>query len=245
MAGREVSGAASARPDLLNDRWWILTPSGDTDDDHLRQAHRLVTACGAYAIQMNADDHDRAVALVSHAPQVLSSTLAAQLADARDEDLRVAGSGLRDMTRIAASDSSLWTDILTVNADKVADVLEGVVVDLQEQLAALRAFAGGTAPDVARLTQELRMGAEGRARIPGKHGAAAAQYADVEVMLADRPGELARLVTAVGDAEINLEDMRIEHVLGRPSGLVALSVRPDAAAPLTQALQDQGFDVRR
>lgn len=243
MAGREVAGAAAARADLLNDRWWILTPSGETDDDHLRQAHRLVTACGAYAIQMSAEDHDRAVALVSHAPQLLSSTLAAQLVGARDEHVRVAGQGLRDMTRIAASDSALWTDILTVNADQVADVLEGVVTDLTEQLVALRAVARGQEESAVRVTAELVEGAVGRARIPGKHGAAAAAFADVEVMIADRPGEMARLFSAVSDTQVNLEDMRIEHVLGRPSGVVMLSVRPETAPTLIAALRERGFDA--
>lgn len=243
MAGREVAGAAAARADILTDRWWILTPSGDTDDDRLRQVHRLVTACGAFAIQMSAQDHDRAVALVSHAPQLLSSTLAAQLVGARDEHVRVAGQGLRDMTRIAASDSSLWTDILTVNAEQVADVLEGVVADLSEQLLALRAVADGRADQAARVTAELVEGAAGRARIPGKHGATAAAFADVEVTIADRPGEMARLFTAVSETSVNLEDMRIEHVLGRPSGVVLLSVRPEAAPTLVAALRDRGFDA--
>lgn len=244
MAGREISGAAGARADLLDDRWWVLTPSGDTDDDHLRRVHRLVTACGAYAIQMTAQDHDEAMALVSHAPQVVSSTLAAQLVNARDEHLRVAGSGLRDTTRIAASDSALWTDILSVNAAHVADVLEGVIADLSAELQALRAHASGVTANVDRVTEELQAGARGRARIPGKHGAAAAQYSDVGVMVADRPGEIGRLFTAVGEVGVNLEDMRIEHVLGRPSGLVLLSVRPEAVETLTAALGERGFDVR-
>lgn len=244
MAGREISGAAGARADLLDDRWWVLTPSGRTDDDHLRRIHRLITACGAYAVQMTPTEHDEAMALVSHAPQVVSSTLAAQLVQAKDEHLRVAGSGLRDTTRIAASDSAMWTDILNVNAAHVAAVLEGVIADLTEELDALRARAAGTADDIPRVRAELQAGAAGRARIPGKHGAAAAQYAEVGVMVADRPGEIGRLFTAVGEAGINLEDMRIEHVLGRPSGLVLLSVRPEVVGDLATALADRGFDVR-
>ena len=244
MAGREVSGAAGARADLLDDRWWVLTPSGRTDDDHLRRIHRLITTCGSFAVQMTPTEHDEAMALVSHAPQVVSSTLAAQLVNAKDEHLRVAGAGLRDTTRIAASDSALWTDILNVNAAHVADVLEGVIADLAEELAALRARADGVADDIPRVREELRAGAAGRARIPGKHGAAAAEYAEVGVMVADRPGEIGRLFTAVGDAGINLEDMRIEHVLGRPSGLVLLSVRPEVAGDLVSALGERGFDVR-
>jgi prephenate dehydrogenase len=244
MAGREVSGPASARPDLLDDRLWILTPTEQTSVDHLRQAHRLVSTCGAYAIEMSSSDHDRAVALVSHTPQLLSSILAAQLVAASPEHVRVAGAGLRDMTRIAASDSALWTDILGANAAPVADVLDGVVADLQRSVAALRAIADGDATQVQMITDELVSGVVGRARIPGKHGAAASHYAEIAVMLADKPGALGMLFTAVGETAVNLEDIRIEHVLGRQSGLVELSVRPEAAESLTGALRARGFDVR-
>ena len=244
MAGREVAGAAGARGDLLDDRLWVLTPSELTTVDHLRQAYQLVSTCGAYAVEMTPDEHDRAVALVSHTPQLLSSALAAQLTDASSDYVRIAGQGLRDMTRIAASDSALWTDILSVNAKQVAEVLSSVVNDLTVTLAALQAIAAGDASQTARVSSALQTGAVGRSRIPGKHGAEQIEIAIVGVMLADKPGELARLFTAAGEANINLEDVRIEHVLGRPSGLVEISVRPDNVETLAAALRDRSFDVR-
>ena len=244
MAGREVAGAAGARGDLLDDRLWVLTPSELTEADHLRQAYQLVSTCGAYAVEMTPDEHDRAVALVSHTPQLLSSALAAQLTDASSDYVRIAGQGLRDMTRIAASDSALWTDILSVNAKQVAEVLSSVVNDLTVTLAALRAIAAGDASQTSRLSSALQTGAVGRSRIPGKHGAEQIEIAIVGVMLADKPGELARLFTGAGEANINLEDVRIEHVLGRPSGLVEISVRPDKVETLASALRDRSFDVR-
>jgi len=244
MAGREVAGAAGARGDLLDDRLWVLTPNELTAVDHLRQAYQLVSTCGAYAVEMTPDEHDRAVALVSHTPQLLSSVLAAQLIDASSDYVRIAGQGLRDMTRIAASDSALWTDILSVNAKQVAEVLSSVVNDLTVTLAALRAIAAGDASQTARVSSALQTGAVGRSRIPGKHGAEQIQIAIVGVMLADKPGELARLFTGAGEANVNLEDVRIEHVLGRPSGLVEISVRPDNVETLAAALRDRSFDVR-
>ena len=67
---------------------------------------------------------------------------------------------------------------------------------------------------------------------------------EVSVMLADRPGELGRLFGEVGATEVNLEDVRIEHVLGRPSGLVVLFVKPDVRARLAATLTAHDFDVR-
>ena len=70
------------------------------------------------------------MALVSHAPHVLSAAMAARLADASDGALSLAGQGLRDVTRIAAGDTGLWTQILAANAAPVADVLAAVAADL-------------------------------------------------------------------------------------------------------------------
>lgn len=245
MAGREVSGPTGARADLLDDRVWILTPGQGTSSEALMQAHRLVTTCGAYAIEMDPQEHDEAVALVSHAPQLVASALAARLADADEGQVRIAGQGLRDTTRIAGSQSGMWVQILSANAVPVATVIEAVAADLSAAALELRALSEGPGDDVAgRVDAVLRQGAVGQARIPGKHGAIATNYSEVEVMVADRPGELARLFVAAGEGGVNLEDVRIEHVLGRPSGLVGLFVRPDSADTLRETLRLRDFDVR-
>lgn len=244
MAGREVSGAAGARRDLFDDRLWILTSTEHTGVAHQARARQLAITCGAVPVLMTATEHDQAVALVSHTPQVLSSALAAQLLPADERSIAVAGQGLRDMTRIASSDSGLWVDILSQNAGPVATVLTGVIAELQEVLHALQELANGDADHDEVLDATLKAGAKGRSRIPGKHGNPDLDYAEVGVLVEDKPGELARLFVAAGEARINLEDVRIEHVLGRPSGLVELAVRPESAAPLMSALIERGFDVR-
>jgi prephenate dehydrogenase len=244
MAGREVSGAAGARSDLMDNRWWILTPTPQTGAAHLEVTRQLAVTCGAYPMLMSPHEHDQAVALVSHAPQLVASSLAAQLLGAREDFVRICGQGLRDTTRIAGSDSSLWTDILAANARPVADVLAGVIQTLSTTLQGLEAADHGVPEGVSAITRTLETGSAGRARIPGKHGADALEFAEVAVMVEDRPGELARLFVAAGEVGINLEDVRIEHVLGRPSGLVELSVRHEYAVPLSSALRERGFDLR-
>jgi prephenate dehydrogenase len=241
MAGREVSGATAARVDLLDDRLWIITPC-DASAESVSTVMRLVTACGAYAVEMSPQEHDRAVALVSHVPQLLSSVLAGELVDADEAYVRVAGQGLRDMTRIAASDDQMWTDILNTNAEPVAEVLDAIIARLSDARESLRASAAGQ--ESSRITDVLRAGSAGHMRIPGKHGGSPAAYECVAVMLADSPGELARLFAAAGDEGINTEDVRIEHILGRPSGLVEVFVSQDRGDTLRQALRARGFDVR-
>ena len=236
MAGRETSGAAAARHDLFDDRVWVISPLAESDPKHVEAVRDLVVTCGAVPVVMAPEDHDRAVALTSHAPQLLSSLLAARLLDADPEAVAVSGQGLRDMTRIAGSDPALWRSILDANAESVADVLEAFAHDLEDVIARLRRH-----DDVAGA---LVRGVEGRLRIPGKHGAAATAYDLIPVIIRDEPGELGRLFLAAGELGVNLEDVRIDHVLGKPSGLVELSVRPESTGRLVEGLAALGFDVR-
>jgi prephenate dehydrogenase len=170
MAGSERSGPLAARADLFHGRPWILTPSAHSHDDAVGCVLDLVEACGARAQFMEHAEHDRAVALTSHAPHLVSSLLAARLLHSDETQLGVAGQGLRDTTRIAGGDSGLWTDILGSNAVAVADVLRELALDLHVVLGALRdlddADPQARRRGLAELGAALRRGAQGHARIP-------------------------------------------------------------------------------
>lgn len=245
MAGREISGPKAARADLLDDRLWVITPTGREAQEHVARVRRLIATCGAAVEVMDPAEHDAAVALVSHAPQVVASTLASILADEPAERLRIAGQGLTDTTRIAGSETDLWVQILRANAGPVAGVLRNLVAELERTMHALEAeHLAEAEPRPEIIAEVLSRGRAGRSRLPGKHGAAATRYAVVPVMVRDEPGELARLFAAAGTLGINLEDIRIEHVLGRPSGLVDLFVKPEVREALVVGLGQDGFDVR-
>jgi prephenate dehydrogenase len=164
--------------------------------------------------------------------------------------LGLAGQGLRDVTRIAAGDSALWTQILTANAGPVAQVVAAVAEDLA---AAARELAGQVGPQDAdeRDPREqsvaglLDRGRAGVSRIPGKHGGQPRNFRLVQVVIADRPGELARLFNAAGAAGVNIEDVRLEHSPGLPVGVAELSIRPDQAGTLLDAMEAGGWPVRR
>ncbi len=237
LAGSERSGPTAARGDLFEGRPWVLTPSPSSTPQAVAAVEELVRLCRASAVRMDPEAHDRAVALVSHAPQVLASLVGARLVDAPEDAVQLAGQGIRDVTRIAASDPALWTEILGSNAGAVADVLDGVARDLDAVRAALRAG------ETADVTAALQAGNAGRARLPGKHGGEAAKYTWVPVLVPDRPRELARLMTDVGDADFNIEDLEIEHSLGQPVGLARIAVRPDRAEPLVGELRSRGWTV--
>ncbi len=247
LAGRERSGPAAARADLFLGRAWALCPAPETSGVTVATVTALVTACGAEPVVTDADTHDRWVALISHAPHVVAAAMAAQLApeSVPPEALSLAGPGLRDATRIAVGDAGLWTQILTGNAAPVAAVLAAVAGDIAEAARILESGPDGSPEDSKGLTVLLEHGRAGVARIPGKRGGPARAFTAVQVVISDRPGELARLFAAAAEACVNVEDVSIEHSPGAPVGVAELSVRPESAGPLINALTAGGWPVRR
>ena len=245
ISGRERSGPAAARADLFLGRPWAVCPAPETSQEAVTAVAAMAAACGAQPIRMSAAEHDRWAALVSHAPHLVAAVVAAMLQPAPDGALALAGQGLRDVTRIAAGDSELWTQILAANAAHTGELLAGLGADLTVAAGVLEEIAKGDQGAQARLAGLLDRGRAGVARIPGKRGGPAPAYQVVQVVIGDRPGELARLFQAACDAGINIEDVGIEHSPGLPAGVAELSVTPQAADRLAAALAAGGWPVRR
>ncbi len=241
MAGREKSGPVAARGELFTSMPWVVCPSEETSGAALQTARSLATDLGAVVSQFTADEHDEAVALVSHLPQVMSSLLASRLQGTPLHALSLAGNGLRDVTRIAASDPSLWVQILGGNAAKVVQILYGVREDLNRLISTLeKPTAPGARLDLAQLMSE---GNAGQARIPGKHGGPPQAYSWLTVLVDDKPGQIARLLTEIGEIGVNLEDLRLDHSSGQNVGMVEISVLPNKHDHLIEALNDRGWRV--
>ncbi|WP_382306996.1 prephenate dehydrogenase [Herbiconiux sp. UC225_62] len=240
LAGREKGGPMSGRADLFLGRPWVVAGHDGISYQTAGAVDDLILDLGATLVEMSAEEHDASVALVSHAPQVVSTLMARRLAGAPDAAVNLAGQGLRDVTRIASSDPELWVQILGANAAPVVSVLEEFRADLDRFIAAL---ADPVAPGSRRsIAEELAGGNAGVARIPGKHGLAR-RYASIVVMVDDKPGELARLFAEIGEIGVNLEDLRLEHSPGAPIGLAEIAVLPEAVERLTAALADRGWRI--
>src|SRR5207253_10970067 len=109
--------------------------------------------------------------------------------------------------------------------------------------AALERIAAGDSTGLEAVLTTLRRGVEGRARVPIKRGLPAAGLVTIPIVVRDAPGELAAVLRALGEAEINVEDVRVEHEPARDRGLVELDVREDAAAALVACMRDAGWEV--
>jgi prephenate dehydrogenase len=247
MAGREKSGAMAAQGDLFEGRSWVVAPGPQASAGAVDLVRGMAEAAGSVVLVMTPDEHDAAVAAVSHVPQIAASLVASRLRDLPPGAVALSGQGIRDVTRIAASDPGMWTQILAGNAPAVRGVLESMAAELDAVLAALRRLesdtGAGSVSARAILARAVADGNAGHALIPGKHGAAPTTYATVIVLVPDEPGALGRLLRDVGDAGVNMEDLHLEHGIGQPFGLAELSVLPAAVQPLITALSSLGWPV--
>ncbi|WP_182066677.1 prephenate dehydrogenase, partial [Curtobacterium sp. ME12] len=123
MAGRERSGPTAARADLFVGRPWVIAGHDGITYQRAAVVEDLALDVGATVVPMDPESHDLAVAYVSHAPQLVSTLMASRLRDAPDGSLGLAGGGVRDVTRIAASDPGLWVQIIGANAGHIRPVL--------------------------------------------------------------------------------------------------------------------------
>lgn len=245
MAGRERSGAIAADADLFVGRPWVITPHALNAESQVTALQQFALGVGAMPVIMTPEEHDTSVALVSHMPQLMSSLVAGALTHAPADSLALAGQGLRDVTRIAHSDSALWATIVSGNAAAVTAVLRPIYRELGTLIDALTpGGANPFAPGVLQgITHVIASGNEGVDRIPGKHGGAPRRYSEVIVLVPDRAGELGRLFTEVGEIGVNIEDLQLEHSANQRVGRAMLSVIPSAAERLASSLERRGWQV--
>lgn len=241
IAGREQSGPDAASAELFRDRAWVVCPTGYTAPEAVAAVEELARICGARPVRMGASEHDELLARISHAPQLVASALAGAVAELPDGAVALAGSGLRDTTRLADSDVGLWTEIISANPTAVAAALRAVVGPLSALVQVLA--EGDAAAAGAHAGALLRRGQAGRAKLPGKHGQRPTVWATVSVVVPDRPGALAELLAAVAGHGVNLEDLRVEHAPGQPEGAAELAVAPSAQTSLAEALRADGWSV--
>jgi prephenate dehydrogenase len=235
MAGREIGGAASARADLFQGRSWILTPSQDLEQNSKDLVLELINLLGATPIELSAADHDRAVAKISHLPQVAASLIAKQLTGTPAEWMELAGQGLRDTTRIAGSDEALWKEIIFSNRVELRQLLINLQNDLGSMIDSL--------DDPEKIAALIAAGRAGRALIPGKHGGKAREYSFLPIVIDDKPGQLGAIFNECAAMDVNVEDLNIEHSPGQLSALITLALSHSDADKLSSHLSSIGWNV--
>lgn len=131
IAGAASGGQGAARADLFAGKPWLLSRGATTSSDDARGLEHFVERLGAIPHWMDAGEHDRLFAFVSHLPQLAVSALMDVVGrSVADERIRLAGAGLRDSTRLASSAPDIWTDIVATNRPAIRDALDALIAAL-------------------------------------------------------------------------------------------------------------------
>ena len=238
IAGREISGAEGARSDLFQSRAWIVTPSSANQSEDLERVKTLIAELGATPYEMSPERHDQLFARISHLPQILSTALAKSIEGLADQ-IEIAGQGLRDQLRLAGSNGHLWSGILTSNKAEVVPALD-------ELIRILKQVREDISEENEVAVQELFKGANDvHARLSGKHGAKPRAYKYLNVVIADKPGQLSALFNECAKVSANVEDISLEHSPNQETGLIQLALSDLDADRLFSHLIAQGWKVHR
>ena len=239
MAGSEVNGFDGARADLFQGAYWILCPSDDTQDEVFLKLHEAFSALGARIISIAREQHDSAVAIVSHVPHMVASSLvelAANHADERRELLRLAAGGFKDSTRIAAGSPQLWTGIALDNADALSRGLSEMRSILGRIEEAVRSR------DADALYALLERSSELRRSLPAKWIPDSAKLTQVRIPMSDRPGIIAEVTGMAGHAGCNIQSIEIDHINESTAVLELILTDEGDMGRMGAELINAGFD---
>jgi prephenate dehydrogenase len=228
MAGAETSGPEGASGSLFRGATWVVVTDQASRSD-IDSVVAIIGRLGAEPVEMTAAEHDLAVALASHLPHLTASALVEVVA-AHPDALSVAAGGFRDLTRIAASKAAWWPEVLLENREAVGHAIEELSDRLSQIAAELRAG------QKAAITERLNTTADIRRSM-------AAPVVGVRLVLEDRPGQMALVGAALSASSVDLRDLQLRHATHGGGGVLTLSVRPDEADRLSEALRLQGFTL--
>jgi prephenate dehydrogenase len=226
LAGAEASGVEHARADLFEGATWYLTPTTNTSGIHYERLYRVISALGAQPSAIDAGTHDRLMATVSHLPHALANVLVKQAARELLEEgqrLPATGPSFRDATRVAGSNPSIWRDIFLTNREAIEAELRTYIDALEEVVADLRSA------DPTRLERWIEDSRSDRQRLLEVELAGGA-VSELRVTVPNKPGIVAQVALALGEAGVNIIDMALYPAPDMRSGAISLWVAGEHGA---------------
>lgn len=240
MAGSEKSGIEGSRIDLFEGAHWVLCPDESTPAAIYATLHDILTSLGARVVSLPRENHDDIVAIVSHVPHFVASSLvqlAVRHADEQEALFRLAAGGFKDSTRIAAGSPALWTGIAFDNAD-------AIIAGLKEMQAILAEFSDTLErADKQEFTALLDKAAVARRALPAKWVPKTEDLLEVRVPLRDKPGVVAEVATIASQAGCNIQSIEIDHITSSSAELVLLLTDEGDIGKLSTALIKAGYRI--
>jgi prephenate dehydrogenase len=237
IAGAETAGVEHAQADLFQGAVWYLTPHEQSGGLLYERLHRFVREVGARPVALDAETHDRLVAVFSHLPHVLANVLATQAAGRLSEHgdaLRQVGPSFRDMTRVAGANTAMWSDIYRSNRSAIIEEIRAFRHELDEIERRLDAGEVEDWNDRAREDRRLLLEA----------GSTEGPMHELRLTVPNRPGIVAQVALELGRAGVNIVDMALAPAADMRTGAMSLWIAGDAqAARARELIAGLGFPV--
>lgn len=240
MAGSEKSGIEGARADLFQGAHWILCPNEDTPAEVFPHLHTLLTSIGARVISLPREDHDEAVAIVSHVPHMVASALvelACKHADDQQALFRLAAGGFKDSTRIAAGSPKLWTGIAFDNSSALVSGIDEICSILKQFTTAL------TDNDRVEMERLLTHAAQARRDLPAAWVPSTEKLLEVRIPMENNRGVVAEVTTIASQVGCNIQSIEIDHITADRAVLSMIFTDEGDIGQLSTQLISAGYTV--
>ena len=236
MAGNEFRGIDANDKSLYENAIYVLTPMPQTEDEHVSKLLEIVKNVGAIPIILEAEKHDRAVAGISHLPQMMASGLVDMISKEEHSELSktLSAGGFRDMTRIASSQYRMWEDIVETNKDNIFDMIDSYIAELSHIKKAIENKSLEGIFENARNTREQIQ--------KGKKGLLLQTVFEIFVRIPDEPGMLLKISSILADEYLNIKDISIQHSREQDGGQFRLGFATQSdSEKAVECLSRQGY----
>lgn len=242
MAGSEKWGLEGVDDLLFENAVYILTSTAKTSTWALAEVRKIVELLGARVIILTPEEHDKKVAAVSHLPHVVASALintVGKMETGQQGYLMLAAGGLRDTTRIALSNSELWSGILLSNEQAVLPMIK----EFKKSLSSFeRSIKRKNSKNLNKLLLEARLW---RRSLPTGMKGILPQIYELNVAIPDQPGMIGKISTLLGKYAINIIDIEVQRVREGENGAIRLGFAEEKGMQeALRILEAKGYKVR-
>lgn len=224
MVGSESSGYATSNDRLIENAYYFITPSATVSEEYVRDFNTFIEDLGAIPIVYSPTAHDEVTAYISHIPHVIAVNLVnlVKSTDTKDGiNKQLAAGGFKDITRIASSSPVVWEHILLSNSDNVIKGLETYIDSISDVINAIKSHDGN------QINQLFASARDYRNSIPDNATGVIRMTYEVYVDIPDEPGAMAKVISLISDAHINLKNVGITHNREDSEGVLRVSFYND------------------
>lgn len=226
MAGSEKTGYENSTDHLLENAYYIITPSVRSSQNQIDRLVAVATKIGSIPLVLDYRDHDRITAAISHLPHIVASSLVNLVRDAdgpREHMKQLAAGGFKDLTRIASSSPDMWEQICVTNSSNIANILERYIQSLTEILDRIRDKDHKAIHNLFDTSRSYRDSVPERAR-----GSVEPDYS-FTIDIVDEPGSISTLSVILAAKGINIRNIGINHNREHGEGTLRVSFYTEAA----------------